>query len=107
MTRHGSVLRLAPGAQERYEELHADVWQSVLDAQRSVGITNFSIYRHGDLLFSYFEYIGVDMVADWARLSAVQEIQDWWAICVPLQEKVPDAADSEWWHALPEVFHAD
>ena len=42
----------------------------MLDAIRRANIRNYSIYRHGELLFAYFEYVGDDFAADMAAMAA-------------------------------------
>ncbi|MCU1470213.1 MAG: L-rhamnose 1-epimerase [Glaciihabitans sp.] len=105
--RIASVIGLPPENVARYEELHANVWPGVLERLRASHITNYSIYRHGDLLFSYFEYSGDDYDADSAAIAADPTTQEWWAVCEPLQRPLEDRADGEWWKQLPEVFHLD
>jgi L-rhamnose mutarotase len=105
--RIASVIGLPPENVARYEELHANVWPGVLERLRASHITNYSIYRHRDLLFSYFEYSGDDYDADSAAIAADPTTQEWWAVCEPLQRPLEDRADGEWWKQLPEVFHLD
>lgn len=107
MRRVAQVIGLPPENAAEYERLHAEVWPAVLARLAASGIRNYSIYRHGELLFSYFEYVGDDYEADLAAIAADPETQRWWTLTDPLQRRVPEAADREWWHALPEVFHAD
>ena len=107
MKRVASVIGLPPESVERYEELHAAVWPAVLAQISASHITNYSIYRYGELLFSYFEYLGSDYDADMAAMAADPATQEWWAVCNPLQRPVDDRADGEWWKPIPEVFHAD
>ena len=59
------------------------------------------------MLFSYFEYVGDDYEGDMAAIAADPETQRWWTFTDPLQRPVAEAAEGEWWHAIPEVFHAD
>jgi L-rhamnose mutarotase len=103
--RIASVIGLPPENVARYEELHANVWPGVLERLRASHITNYSIYRHGDLLFSYLEYSGDDYDADSAAIAADPTTQEWWAVCEPLQRPLDDRAEGEWWKQLPEVFH--
>lgn len=105
--RVASVIGLPAGGIAEYERLHADVWATVLRQIESSGIRNYSIYRYGELLFSYFEYEGEDYVADMALLAADAETRRWWDLCSPLQRPVPEALEAEWWHELAEVFHVD
>lgn len=107
MKRIASVIGLKPENRAEYEELHANAWPTVLDRITQSGIRNYSIYRHGDLLFSYFEYVGDDFDADMAAMGDDAETQRWWAFCKPMQHPVDDRAEGEWWKELPEVFHHD
>ena len=107
MRRVAQVIALPAENAAEYERLHAAVWPAVLARLAASGIRNYSIYRHGELLFSYFEYVGDDYDADVAAIAADPETQRWWQLTDPLQRRVPEASEGEWWHALPEVFHAD
>ena len=108
MTRRvAQVIGLAEDGVEEYERLHAAVWPSVLNQIRASHIRNYSIYRHGLTLFSYFEYDGDDYQADMAAMAEDTETQRWWSLCKPLQLPIPDRADADWWSDLLEVFHTD
>ncbi|MHB9029278.1 MAG: L-rhamnose mutarotase, partial [Candidatus Latescibacterota bacterium] len=45
MKRYGMALRLQPGAYEKYKQLHAAVWPSVLKMIAECNIRNYSIYH--------------------------------------------------------------
>lgn len=107
MMRIASVIGLPPENVETYERLHAAVWPGVVERLTASNVTNYSIYRHGDLLFSYMEYVGDDLDADMAAIAADPTTQEWWALCEPLQRPLADRADGEWWKQLSEVFHLD
>lgn len=105
--RYASVLGIPRENQERYEQLHREVWPKVLEQIKKSNIRNYSIFRYGELLFSYYEYIGTDHEADMEMMAADPNTQEWWAINMPLQKPVPDRKDGEWWAAITEVFHTD
>ena len=105
--RFASVLGIPKENRERYEELHAAVWPEVLEQIKKSNIRNYSIYRYGELLFSYFEYVGSDFDADMAKMAADPKTQEWWALTIPMQAPMEDRAEDEWWKTLPEVFHTD
>jgi L-rhamnose mutarotase len=107
MIRLASVIGLPAENAEEYERLHADVWPKVLERLRASHMTNYSIFRMGELLFSYLEYTGDDLDADNAAIAANEATQEWWAVCEPLQRPLPERAAGEWWMAIPEVFHLD
>ena len=70
-------------------------------------VVNYSIYRHGDTLFSYMEYDGDDFDADMDAMAADPTTQEWLSVCMPLQRPFEDRAEGERWKELPEVFHLD
>lgn len=107
MKRVASVIGLRPEHREEYESYHGAVWPTILERLKASNIHNYSIYRHGELLFAYFEYSGNDYDADQAAIAADPETQRWWALQEPLQVPVDDRAEGEWWKVLPEVFHSD
>ncbi len=107
MMRFASVIGLPPEGAAEYERLHADVWPEVLDRLKKSNVSNYSIYRHGDLLFSYMEYSGTEFEADMAAMADDPITQKWWDVCKPLQQPVSDRAEGEWWKDLPEIFHLD
>lgn len=104
MQRIGRCLRLKAGAESLYEQYHAHVWPEVLAAIHRMGITNYSIFRHGSLLFSYFE-----LPDDLSLEEAVARIADdeacvrWEALMQTLQESPEDGG----WMRMKEVFHVD
>jgi len=107
MQRHGSVLRLQPGKYDEYRRLHLAVWPTVLARISACHIRNYSIYHRDGWLFSYFEYHGEDFAADMARMAADPVTQDWWKLCQPCQDPLPDRAPGEWWAHMEELFHHD
>lgn len=105
--RYAAVIGVPPETVDRYEELHRAVPPEVLAAIAHCNITNYSIYRHGDLLFSYFEYTGTDYEADAAEMAADPATQAWWALCTPLQVSVDGPSTATSWKPIPELFHVD
>ncbi len=105
--RYGSVLKLQPGAEEKYKAYHAAVWPEVLDMIRKCNIRNYSIYLKDGYLFGYYEYHGRDHQADMAKMAADPKTQEWWSIMMPLQQPFETRAEGEWWAGMEEVFHMD
>lgn len=104
--RAGSVISLREDAIEEYESHHSEVWPDVLAALSRANIRNYSIYRYGTLLFSYWEYIGDDYAGDLARLDTDPVSARWGQIMQTLQVSVPEARPGRWFE-LPEVFHLE
>jgi len=110
--RYGSVVGVKESGVARYQELHAAAWPEVLSIIKRSHIQNYSIYLRKladgrQYLFSYFEYVGNDFIADMARIAAEPETQRWWAECVPCLELLPDRASGGVWSPMEEVFHLD
>jgi L-rhamnose mutarotase len=107
MRRFGQVIRIRPDRIAEYERLHAEAWPGVLDAIRAANIRNYSIFRHGDLLFACFEYVGDDFAGDMATMSADPVVKGWWQLTDAMQEPFPERDEGSWWLTIPEVFHTD
>ncbi len=107
MRRYAQVIGIKPERIEEYEAIHAAVWPQVLSLIQRANIRNYSIFRHGFLLFAYFEYVGDDFDGDMKALSDHPVNREWWKLTDPMQEPVPDRETGEWWKTIPEVFHAD
>ena len=107
MRRFGQVIGVKPEGIEEYERLHAQVWPEVLATIHACNIRNYTIFRHEQTLFAYFEYIGENFAADMAKMAADPKTCEWWTHTDPLQEPLPNRAVSEWWLTIREVFHTD
>lgn len=105
--RIASVIGIPAEHVDEYERLHAEVWPEVLERLSAGNIQNYSIFRVGDVLFSYLEYVGDDFDADMARISEDPATQRWNALCSPLQRPFRESAASDWWMPIPELFHLD
>ncbi len=81
--------------------------EQTVDAIRRHNIRNYSIFRDGNRLFAYFEYVGDDYEADMAGIAADPVTQEWWALTGPMQDPDADREAGAWWKTIPEVFHTD
>ena len=70
MKRFGQVIGIKPEFFYLYKKMHAEPWPEVVAANRASNIRNYSIFRYGNLLFAYFEYMGDDFAADMAKMAA-------------------------------------
>ena len=107
MRRYAQLVGIKPEVIEEYIRIHAAVWPEVLATIHACNIRNYSIFRHENTLFAYFEYIGDDYAADMAKMAADPKTQEWWTITDPMQEPLPDHPEGAWWTPIPEVFHVD
>jgi L-rhamnose mutarotase len=100
--RSAFVLRVRPDRIDEYVAAHREVWPELLDALRAAGIRNYSIFRHGNEMFGYFE--SDDLEAAGAYMAA-QEVNVRWQdrMAELLEERVPDDGPPP----LEEVFRLD
>jgi len=107
MKRYGSVIKVKAEKLEEYKKLHANAWPEVLKMIADCNIRNYSIYYKDGLLFSYYEYIGLNYEQDMARMAADPVTQQWWSLTDPCQEPLETRQTGEWWASMEEVFHVD
>ena len=107
MTRVGTVIGVKPEKLEEYKHLHANPWPEVIEMIKKCNIRNYSIYYHGGMLFSYYEYIGDDFDADMAKMAENPKMQEWWSVCHPCHEPLETRKEGEWWSRAEEVFRCD
>jgi L-rhamnose mutarotase len=100
--RSAFVLRVRPEKLDAYLDAHRAVWPELLDALRSAGIRNYTIFRNGNEMFGYFECDDLERAASYL---AGKEVNARWqdAMAELLEERVPDAGPL----ALEEVFRLD
>jgi len=109
MQRMAMVIGIKPEHIPEYKRLHADTWPEILQGISDCNIRNYSIYlkEPENLLFGYWEYHGSDFDADAAKMAADPKTQEWWDICMPMQEPLETRKEGEWWSMMQEVFHHD
>ena len=109
MERMAMVIGVKPIDIPEYKRLHADTWPEILAGITACNIHNYSIYlkEPENLLFGYWEYLGTNFAADTAKMAADPKTQEWWDICMPMQEPLDTRKDGEWWAMMEEVFHHD
>jgi L-rhamnose mutarotase len=107
MQRMGHVVEIRPEAIEEYERIHADVWPEVLAALTRANVHNYSIFRHGELLFSYWEYMGEDFVADMKVIADDPVSQKWDVLTSQMLRAPEDAPPGVLTLPIPEIFHLD
>ena len=109
MQRMAMVIGIKPDQIPAYKRLHAETWPEILSMISACQIRNYSIYLREpeNLLFGYWEYHGTDFAADAAKMAADPRTQEWWDICMPMQDPLDTRADGEWWAMMEEVFHHD
>jgi L-rhamnose mutarotase len=100
--RNAFVLHVRPDKIDEYVDAHRDVWPDMLAALRDAGIRNYTIFRHGNKVFGYFEADDLDAAAAYMETQGVNALwQD--TMAKLLEERVPDAGPP----TLEEIFRLD
>ena len=97
--RVGFVLRVKPDRVDEYVLAHREVWPEMLEALKSAGIRNYTIFRAGNEMFGYFE---TDDLAHAETYLSEQEVNGRWqdAMADLLEERVQDQGPPP----LEEIF---
>ena len=100
--RSAFVLSVRPDKIDEYVEAHRSVWPEMLAALREAGIRNYTIFRHGNEMFGYFES---DDLTSAAAYMEAQEVNARWqdAMAGLLEARVPSAGPP----MLEEIFRLD
>ena len=101
----GQLGRLKPEKIEEYEALHANPWPEVLKTIHDCNLRNYSIFRHEDLVFAYFEYVGEDYEADMAKMAADPLNQEWWSHTRPCFTKYKADSPEAFYTDMKQIFH--
>ena len=100
MQRFGRIAKLRPVTD--YDVWHAAVWPEVRAAIAAAGLRNYTIFRHGEWLFSYFE-LPTDLTLAEATVVIGQS-----SSCRHWEEQMRLFRDPEFsvdWLPMTEVFH--
>jgi L-rhamnose mutarotase len=104
MERVGFTMRLLPGAEAEYRRRHAAVWPGMLEALKSAGARDYSIFIRDDDLFAYLEVEDFDAFRAAMATSPVND--RWQADMASLIDPLTDPATG-FHRRLDEVFHLD
>ena len=102
MERVSFTMRLLPGHEAEYRRRHAAVWPEMLDALRTAGARNYSIFLYGAELFAYLEVD--DFAAFRASMSATEINDRWQGEMALLIDPLTDPATG-FHQRLEEIFH--
>jgi len=102
MERVGFTMRVLPGKEAEYRRRHAAVWPDMLDALRSAGARDYSIFIRGSDLFAYL--VVDDFGAFRASMAASPVNARWQAEMASLIDPLTDPATG-FHQRLDEVFH--
>ncbi len=99
--RHAFIGHLRTERRAEYLRLHQAVWPEVLALISATGITDYTIWNHGDLLFATYVFNGPDHDQRIAAMVATPVMQRWWAECVPCFSTIEAGTP---WVPLTQVF---
>jgi L-rhamnose mutarotase len=104
MAHYAWILEVRPGYEEEYVRRHQEIWPEMVEALRSAGISNYSIYRHGLTLFGYFE---TDDIEESQKYLANSETNQRWSEWMDPIMKVDIDPTTQFPYLLPLQWHMD
>jgi L-rhamnose mutarotase len=107
MPRVAFVLKVKQDELDEYKQRHEHVWPAMLEALRTTGWHNYSLFLRPDgLLFGYFE-TPISLAAAQAGMAATEVNTRWQQFMAPYFESPDNARPDEMLIELPEVFHLE
>ena len=103
LKRYAFILHLRPGASEAYEEAHRHVWPEMLALLKSVGISEYSIFRGDDLLILTLR--AADFDASWSQLDNHPVNLRWQQTMAPFFAPLEGLRPGERFPMMKEVFY--
>ena len=104
MSQYAWVLEVRPGYEEEYVRRHQEIWPEMVEALRSAGISNYSIFRHGLILFGYFETDDIEKTQEY--LASDETNRRWSEWMDPIM-KVEIDPGTQFPYLLPLQWHMD
>ena len=104
MSQYAWVLEVRPGYEDEYKRRHDQIWPEMVEALRSAGISNYSIFRHGLTLIGYFETDDLDAAI--AALGKSDVNRRWGEYMAPIMKIEVDEARG-FPFLLPRQWHME
>jgi L-rhamnose mutarotase len=102
--RYAWVAEVRPGYEEEYRRRHDEIWPEMIDVLREAGVRNYSIFRHGLMLFGYFETDDLERTQRYLANSEVN--RRWGESMVPIMKMEIDP-NTDFPYLLPLQWHMD
>lgn len=103
MKRFGIITKLKPSMTEQYKRLHDEIWDEVVKAAYEANMRNYTIFQHGEYLFSYYEYIGDDFESDMKKKNSLPISIKWQVATRECLEPLENGTQN----LMEEIFHQD
>ena len=104
MGRYAWVAEVRPGYEEEYRRRHDEIWPEMIDVLREAGVRNYSIFRHGLMLFGYFETDDLERTQRYLANSEVN--RRWGESMVPVMKMEIDP-NTDFPYLLPRQWHME
>jgi L-rhamnose mutarotase len=102
--RYAWVAEVRPGYEEEYRRRHDEIWPEMIDVLREAGVRNYSIFRHGLMLFGYFETDDLERTQRYLANSEVN--RRWGESMVPVMKMEIDP-NTDFPYLLPRQWHME
>ena len=105
MPRYAYQMRIRPGKEAEYDEVHRHVWPELLAKLKELGVSRYSIFRRGrDLILTLTcEDLGTAL----AELDRDPVNLKWQSEMAQIFDEVPGLKPGERFAMMEEVFYLD
>jgi len=100
----GSVICLKPEFESQYKVLHRHAFPEVLARIQNSNISDYTIFLHNGLLFSFMCYSGFDLEKDFQAIGSDDVTKEWWVLTDSMQQVIPGCPDGKWWADLKQIY---
>lgn len=101
--RHAFFLKLKPGTEKGYDEVHGLVPRELIALLKRNGISEYSIFRRGQLLFLVLKVRDFDRA--WQNIELDPAYKAWQKVMEPFFEEVSNLRPGERFPMMDEVFY--
>jgi len=104
MKRFGQVINVKPEGRQEYIKLHEKIPPEIAELIRVCNIRNYSIFIRNNMLFAYYEYVGMDYERDMQKMEDSNNNKKWWDLVKPLMQPLGGRKEGEFWCDMDSVF---
>lgn len=100
----GQIGKLKSDMVEEYDSLHDKCWPYIRRLIQNCNMRNYSIFRYGETVFTYFEYTGNDYDKDMSIMASDEINKQWWQVTDPCFETYA-YHDSKFCVDMKQIFY--
>ena len=93
----GSIIGLRKEFEDQFMMLYKHAFPGVVERICRSNISDYSIFLHNNILFSYMVYAGTDYEADMKAIGSDKTTQEWGKLIEPMHQPFKSKQENERW----------